>query len=111
MTTYLNEAPEISTAVRSAEGAPAARNAPALEPSWVVAGLFERSEDGAPVSLAEMIARDFGPETPRSEYEEELDLLGTRAEFLASDGSEGVEWTLEDGSIVRHSEVDGWSMD
>ena len=111
MTTYLNEAPEISTAARSAEGAPAERDAPAMEPSWVLAGLFERSEAGAPISLAEMTVRDFGPETPRSEYEEALDLLGARAEFLASDGSEGVEWALEDGSIARHSEVDGWSVD
>lgn len=104
MTTYLKKAPESSTA-------PAARDNPALEPSWVIAGLFERSEDGAPISLAEMIVRDFGPETPRSDYEEALDLLGARAEFLASDGSEGVEWALEDGSIARHSEVDGWSWE
>jgi len=35
--------------------------------------------------------------------------VGIRRSYRASDGSEGVEWQLLDGSFVRHSECDGWS--
>jgi len=59
--------------------------------------------------LAEMLVSTFTCETEPAEYEEQLDHVGIRRSYRASDGSEGVEWQLLDGSFVRHSECDGWS--
>jgi hypothetical protein len=72
-----------------------------LEPS--------RKSGGGLPPLAEMLVSTFTRETERAEYEDQLDRVGIRRSCRASDGAEGVEWQLLDGSFVRHSECDGWS--
>lgn len=60
-------------------------------------------------SLAEQVVATIPFDAPRLEHQLDLDHQGQRAEFLAEDGSEGVEWRLDDGSFVQHTELHGWS--
>lgn len=65
----------------------------------------------ADTTLAQVLVRMFAFDAPRDAHEGELDFLGSPGSFVAADGSEGAEWVLMDGSVVRFTQLDGWSAD
>lgn len=94
------------------------RPAPARAPASTASRLESRTVVAADVaprpqvdrpSVADRLVTTIPFDAPRFEYEAEFDLQGDRSSYLAEDGSEGVEWLLEDGSFVQHAELDGWS--
>lgn len=100
----MTDACEVLELVKVTEGGLSASTAPSPETDRVVAVL--RAAD---VSLAEALVRTFAVDAPLDAHEGELDFIGSRACFVAADGSEGTEWVLRDGSVVRFTEIDGWS--